>query len=140
MGKADIKIGDHKADGVGFLYSPKDSAKDWVEEMPQWIYEMWNYIVRRSLRLKCRKPTWAEVPQMMRLNVTTYNVLKMLGKWEIARPYNFLLLPMVDSLFGCAFYRRSDEKILLVCPFSSKQDDWFDLECVNVHASRKYKQ
>ena len=30
-----------------------------------------------------------EVPQMMRLNITTYNVLEMLGNWEIARPYIF---------------------------------------------------
>ena len=100
---------------------------------------MWDYIVRWSLGLKCRKPTWVDVPQMMRLNVTTYNVLKMLAKWEIVRPYNFLLLPMVDSLFGYAFYRRSDEKVLLVCPFSSKQDRWFDLECINVHDGNKYK-
>src|SRR5438445_13633801 len=76
---------------------------------------------------------------MMRLNVTTYNVLKMLGEWEIARPYNFLLLPMVDQLFGHAFDRRLNEKILLICPFSSKQDQWFDLECVNVHDGKKYK-
>jgi len=76
---------------------------------------------------------------MMRLNVTTYNVLKMLGKWEIARPYNFLLLPMVDQLFGHAFNRRLNEKILLACPFSSKQDRWFDLECINVHDGKKYK-
>jgi len=75
----------------------------------------------------------------MRLNVTTYNVLKMLGEWEIPRPYNFLLLPMVDQLFGHAFNQRLDEKILLVCPFSSKQDQWFYLECINVHDGKKYK-
>jgi hypothetical protein len=63
----------------------------------------------------------------------------MLGDWEIARPYNFLLLPMVDPLFGCAFHRQTNEQVLLVCQFSSNQDRWFDLECVNVHDGKKYK-
>jgi hypothetical protein len=67
-----------------------------------------------------KNPAQINVPQMMRLNIITYNVLKMLGNWEVARPYNFLLLPMVDPLFGHAFDRRANEKILLVCPFSSK--------------------
>ena len=60
-------------------------------------------------------------------------------EWEIARPYNFLLLPMVDPVFGIAFHRHSNEKVLLVCPFSSKQNEWFGLDCVNVHNGKKYE-
>ena len=135
----DIRIIDPKAHGIGFLYPPKDSPKAWEEEVPQWIYEMWNYIVRGALNVKRKRPSWLNIPQMMRLTITTYNVLEMLGEWEIARPYNFLFLPMVDPTFGYAFDRRADEKVLLVCPFSSHQEDWFDLECVNVHGGKKYK-
>src|SRR5439155_24092270 len=98
-GKSDIEIIDPKAHGVGFLYPPKNSAKNWDADIPQWIYEMWDYIVRSALGLKCKKSTWIDVPQMMRLNVSTFNVLKMLAQWQKARPYNFLLLPMVDPLF-----------------------------------------
>lgn len=98
--KREIRIVDPKAHGVGFLYPPRNSEKGWNSEVPQWIYEMWEYIVRSSLGLKAKTPDWVEVPQMMRLNITTYNVLEMLGNWEIARPYNFLLLPMVDPLCG----------------------------------------
>ena len=76
---------------------------------------------------------------MMRLTITTFNVLKMLGEWEIARPYNFLFLPMVDSTFGHAFDRRAKENVLLVCQFSSKQDSWIQMECVNVHNGKKYR-
>jgi hypothetical protein len=47
---------------------------------------------------------------MMRLTITTYNVLEMLGNWDIARPYNFLLLPMVDPTFGYAFNRACKRK------------------------------
>src|SRR6266566_6135836 len=139
IAKSEIEIIDPKAHGVGFLYPPKNSPKDWDEDIPQWIYEMWDYIVRNALGLKCKIPTWIDIPQMMRLNVSTYNVLKMLAQWQKARPYNFLLLPMVDPLFGYAFYRRSNEKILLVCPFSSEQERWIDLECVNVHDGKKYR-
>lgn len=58
-----------------------------------------------------------------RLTITTYNVLQMLEEWKIARPYNFLLLPMVHSVFGFAFHRQSNEKVLLwFVRFSSKQE------------------
>lgn len=109
--------------------------------MPQWIYEMWDYIVRGALGsdLKREIPSWLDIPQMMRLTITTYNVLEMLGEWGIGRPYNFLLLPMVDPTFGYAFDRRSNEKVLFVCQFSSEQERWFEMECVNVHSGKKYK-
>ena len=139
IGKSDIEIIDPKAHGIGFLYPPKNSPKDWDKDIPQWIYEMWDYIVRNALGLKCKLPAWSDIPQMMRLNVSTYNVLKMLAQWQKARPYNFLLLPMVDPLFGYAFYRRASDKILLICAFSSKQERWIDLECTNVHDGKKYR-
>jgi hypothetical protein len=76
---------------------------------------------------------------MMRLTITTYNVLEMLGEWDIARPYNFLLLPMVDPMFGYAFHKRTNEKVLLVAAFSSRQERWFGLKCENIHSGKKYK-
>jgi hypothetical protein len=80
----------------------------------------------RRFESKREPPPWLDIPQMMRLNITTYNVLEMLGEWEIARPYNFLLLPMVDPTFGCAFSKRVNEKVLLVCQSSSDQERWFE--------------
>lgn len=82
IGNADIKIVDPKAHGIGFLYPPKDSSEDWNEDVPQWIYEMWDYIVRGALNLKREIPSWLDLPQMMRLTITTYNVLEMLGEWD----------------------------------------------------------
>ncbi len=63
----------------------------------------------------------------------------MLVEWEVARPYNFLLLPMVDPLYGFAFHRKSDKQVLLVCAYSSKQEEWISLECVNVYDGKKYR-
>jgi hypothetical protein len=138
-GKSNISIVDPKAHGIGFLFPPQHSPKNWDKEVPFWIYELWDYIIRGELSIRRKAPSWLDVPQMMRLTITTYNVLEMLGEWEIARPYNFLLLPMVDPVYGFAFHRQSNEKVLLACAFSSKQQQWFDLECVNVHNGRQYK-
>src|SRR5215471_17784684 len=102
----EITIIDPKAHGIGFLYPPKDSPKDWKQDIPLWIYEAWDYILRDAFNLRKTPPTWLDLPQMMRLTITTSNVLEMLGDWEIARPYNFLLLPMVDPLFGYAFHKQ----------------------------------
>jgi hypothetical protein len=139
LGDQDIKIVDPKAHGIGFLYPPMNSPRDWDDDIPQWIHEMWDYMVRGALNLPRRTPSWFDVPQMMRITITTHNVLKMLADWEIARPYNFLFLPMVDSTVGQAFDRRSTEKVLLVCPFSSRQDEWIHLKCVNVHDGKEYR-
>jgi hypothetical protein len=138
-GKSSIAIVDPKAHGIGFLYSPQHSPKNWDKDVPLWIYQLWDHIVRCALKLPKKRPTWLDVPQMMRLTITTYNVLEMLGTWEIARPYNFLLLPMVDPVYGYAFHRQSNEKVLLACAFSSKPEQWFDLECVNVYNGKQYK-
>jgi hypothetical protein len=137
--KTDIKIIDPKAHGIGFLYPPKGSPKNWDKEVPEWTYELWDHIVRSSSGLETNAPSWLDIPQMMRLTITTYNVLEMLGEWEIARPYNFLFLPMIDPLHGYAFHRQANEQVLLVCPFSSKQERWLELDCVNVHNGKKYK-
>ena len=90
-------------------------------------------------RPPAKAPPWLDIPQMMRLTITTYNVLEMLGEWKIARPYNLLLLPMVDPTFGYAFYRRANEKVLLVADFSSHQERWLEHGCVNIHSGKKYK-
>jgi hypothetical protein len=138
-GKSNIAIIDPKAHGIGFLYPPEDSAKNWAKEVPEWIYQLWDYILRGALELPRKPPSWLDIPQMMRLTITTCNVLEMLGDWEIARPYNFLLLPMVDPLYGFAFHRKSNEKVLLVCAYSSEQKSWISLECINVHDGKKYR-
>jgi hypothetical protein len=141
MDEKDIRIVDPKAHGIGFLYPPKDSPKGWEKDhdVSLWIYEMWDHIVRGALKLKRKAPSWLGIAQMMRLTITTYHVLEMLGDWDIARPYNFLFMPMVDPTFGYAFYRRANDKVLLVAPFSSKQERWFDMKCVNIHTGKKYR-
>lgn len=137
-GKSGIRIIDPKAHGIGFLYPPADSPEDWEESVPKWIFEFWDCIVRDALHLSPETPAWLDVPQMMRLTITTCNVLEMLGDWEIARPYNFLFLVMIDPVLGFPFPKQNGNA-LLVCPFSSDQKKWFDLMCVDVHSGKEYQ-
>jgi len=99
----DIKIVNPKAHGIGFLYPPKDNPKDWKKDAPLWVYEMWDYIVRGFLGLPRELPAWASLPQMMRFSVSTWNVLKMLGMWESARPQNFMFMVMTSEAFSFDF-------------------------------------
>ena len=48
-------------------------------------------------------------------------------------------MPALTIIVTITAFSRTDEKILLVCPFSSDQEHWIDLECVNVHDGKKYR-
>jgi len=114
-------------------------AEGWEESVPKWIFEFWDCILRDALHLRCKQPRLLDLPQVMRLTITTCNVLERLANWEVGRPYNFHFLPMIDPLFGHVALKEANENILLVCQFSSKQAEWFDLRCVNVHTGKEYK-
>ena len=96
----DIKIINPKAQGVGFLYPPKDNPKGWKKDAPLWAYEMWDYIVRGFLGLKRARLAWASLPQMMRFSISTWNVLRMLGMWNGVRPHNFMFMVMTSPMFS----------------------------------------
>ncbi len=130
-----IKIVNPKAHGIGFLYPPKDSPKDWKKDAPLWVYEMWDYIVLGFLGLKRTRPDWATLPQMMRFSVSTWNVLKMLGMWEGARPHNFMFMVMTSEAhsFDFDFENKPSKKPMVIVPFSSKQDEWRSLEGFDIH-------
>lgn len=121
-----------KAHGLGYLYPPVDSPKKWDDEhdAPKWIYEFWECLLRIALGLKRNDPAWLKRPQMMRMAVTTQNVLKRLHGWDGFRPYNFFLLPI---LANCGYPANVDpDYFTLVAPFESDQQKWIDLVCINI--------
>jgi hypothetical protein len=132
---SNIKIVNPKAHGIGFLYPPKDNPKDWKKDAPLWVYEMWDYIVRGFLGLGRTRPAWAPLPQMMRFSVSTWNVLKMLGMWEGARPHNFMFMVMTSEKFSFDFDfdGKPEKKPMVIVPFSSKQCAWRNLEGFDIH-------
>jgi hypothetical protein len=131
----DIRIVNPKAHGIGFLYPPKDNPKNWKREAPLWIYQMWDYIVRGFLELRRTLPQWASLPQMMRFTVSTWNVLKMLGMWEGARPHNFMFMVMTSEAysFNFDFDNKPNKRPMVIVPFSSKQDEWCKLEGIDIN-------
>jgi hypothetical protein len=132
---ADIKVINPKGHGIGFLYPPKDNPQHWRKDAPMWVYEMWDYIVRGFLELPRKLPAWSFLPQMMRFSVSTWNVLKMLGMWESARPQNFMFMVMTSNAFSFDFDfgNKPSKKPMVIVPFSSKQDEWSKLEGIDIH-------
>ena len=137
-----ITIINPKAHGLGYLYPPADSPKGWEDEhdAPKWIYEFWECLLRGALNLKRNDPEWLKRPQMMRMAVTTQNVLKGLHNWEGFRPYNFFLLPI---LANCGYPANiNPDHFTLVAPFESDQRKWINSVCINIADSgdhREYK-
>jgi hypothetical protein len=96
---------------------------------------MWGYIVRGFLGFKRTRPDWASLPQMMRFSVSTWNVLKMLGMWEGARPFNFMFMVMTSEAysFDFDFDNKPSKKPMVIVPFTSKQSEWRNLQGLDVH-------
>lgn len=127
-----VSIVDPKAHGLGYLYPPADSPKNWHDnhEAPRWIYDFWEYLLRIALHLEGKPPSWRARPQMMRMTVTTFNVLKSLHEWEGFRAYNFFLLPVLAD--GGYPMNVNPESFRLVAPFESDQTKWKHLRCINI--------
>jgi hypothetical protein len=128
----EVSIVDPKAHGLGYLYPPADSPKNWHDshEAPRWIYDFWEYLLRIAPQLEGKPPSWRARPQMMRMTVTTFNVLKSLHEWEGFRPYNFFLLPVLAA--GGYPMNINPEHFRLVAPFESDQTKWAHLKCINI--------
>src|SRR5262249_43438236 len=128
-----IVIVNPKAHGLGYLYPPVPSPQYWNEEheAPKWIYEFWECLLRIALDLgRHGRPAWLKLPQMMRMAVTTHNVLKRLHSWTGFRPYNFFLLP---TLAVCGYPANVDPHYFtLVAPFESDQQEWMNSVCINI--------
>jgi len=128
----DIEIVEPKAHGLGYFYPPKDSPKEWKHEVPLWIFEAWDWIIRGVLGLERTKPAWFDLPVMMKLTLSTpHHVLKSLAKGPLTRPFNFMMLPQVTR-FGVPENVHPD-KFTLITPFSSERDEWMNSKCINIH-------
>jgi len=128
----DIQIVEPKAHGLGYFYPPKDSPEGWEHEVPQWIFEAWDWIMRGTLGLKHKKPEWFDLPVMMKLTLSTsHHALKNLAKGPLTRPHNFMMIPQVCS-FGCP-QNVDPNKFTLITQFSSERDMWMRAKCINIH-------
>jgi hypothetical protein len=128
----DIEIVEPKAHGLGYFYPPKDSQKGWDRDVPQWIFEAWDWIMRGVLGLRRTRPAWFDLPVMMKLTLSTpHHALKNLAKGPLTRPNNFMMLPMLCR-FGIP-ENVDPNKFTLITLFSSDRDQWIRSKCVNIH-------
>lgn len=134
-----IKPSEH---GLGFVfvpdrrkrYKPVD-CKDRESDYARWVVEAWVRLLDDHFRqiddsetALVTTPLWfAHFPAMMRIRVTTPNVLTALRKRDPgwAKPYNFALSPiLVDPPAECT----------LVAPFSKRPETWLDRPYTEIHS------
>lgn len=136
-----ITIINPKAHGLGYLYPPVNSPKEWDDDhdAPKWIYDLWLWIVQTVLGLRAVEPEWFNLPQMMRVSVSTENVLsEQCHSWDGFRPFNFFMRPMISPLG----VNVDPSQFALAAPMESEPTKWIHSRCINICDSedkRSYK-
>jgi hypothetical protein len=136
----DIQIEKASGHGLGYLFAPTERKPDQEgidEETPQWVMEAWDYLLRKELALPLKEPPWLDLPAMMRMVVTTPNILK--GRRpDWLGPFNFFLFPIVSEVGG---YPSGFDKsnFLFIAPMESDRRKWQTLEGINLFDGLHYR-
>ena len=135
-----IQIEKASGHGLGYLFSPKERKKEHEtedEETPQWVMEAWDFLLRKELGLRIKKPAWLALPALMRMVLTTPNVLKN-RRPEWLGPFNFFLFPIVSDLGGYpSGFDRSN--FLFITPMESNRLKWPSLKGINLLDGQAYQ-
>jgi hypothetical protein len=136
----DIHVEKASGHGLGYLFAPKERKKDEDiidEETSQWVIEAWDFLLRKELGLPSKEPSWSDLPAMMRMVVTTPNVLKD-RRPEWLGPFNFFLFPLLSELGG---YPSGFDKsnFLFITPMESDRKKWRSLEGINLFDGLSYQ-
>jgi hypothetical protein len=132
---SDVSIVKASGHGLGYLYPPKDGFNK-AADAPQWVEEAWDWLLRKELGLKFSEPHWLDLPAMMRMALTSPNVMReRRPKW--LSPFNFFFLPLLSDLGGYpAGCDRSNFKF--ITPFSSNRREWKKLTGINLCDGQSY--
>jgi len=131
--------------GLGHLYVPR-SKFDERADSPIWVVEAWDYIIRGVLALPTKKPVQFEQPAMMRIAITTPEVLKILQSHQEKlsycsriKPFDFVLSPQIHQLGLSGFPVGVDpDHFTLIAPFTDNAARWYRILWVNVHDGKRY--
>jgi hypothetical protein len=129
--------------GLGYLFAPKErnivggDAEDESEETPEWVFEAWEYLFRKEFKYQPKKPEWLKLPAMMRMAMTSPNVLRNRRPDWLA-PYNFFLFPLLSGVDG---YPLGFDKtnFQFITPAESDRKKWNTLKGINLLDGRTYQ-
>lgn len=137
--KNDLHIQKASGHGLGYLFGPKESKKEFEdEETPQWVFEAWEFLLRKALNLPSRDPSWLDLPAMMRMVVTTPNVFKH-RRPEWLGPFNFFLFPLLSETFGGYPAGFDKSNFVFITPYESDRKKWSSLKGVNLADGDPYQ-
>ena len=121
--------------GLGYLTAPKEGM-DNSSDAPQWIMETWDWLLRKDLGLPCNEPVWLDLPSMMRMTLTSPNVMRSYRPdWLF--PFNFFFFPLLSDLGGYpAGCDRSNFKF--IARFESDREKWKKLDGINLCDGQHY--
>ncbi len=132
----DISIVKASGHGLGYLYPPKEGFNKDVDA-PEWIVEAWDWLLRKELGFPCKEPEWLDYPAMMRMTLSSPNVMRE-HRPDWLAPFNFFFLPLLSDLNGYpAGCDRSN--FTFITPFSTNRREWKKLRGINVCDGQSYE-
>ena len=121
--------------GLGYLFAPKDGMNE-SADAPQWITEAWEWLLMSDLGFPCEEPGWLDLPAMMRMTLTSPNVMRS-NRPEWLSAFNFFLFPVLSSMGG--YPAGCDQSnFRFITRFESDRNRWARLDGINLHDGQLY--
>ena len=139
--RKEIHVEKASGHGLGYLFSPKEWRKEEEtedQETPLWVKEGWNYLLTKELGFPADEPPWLTLPAMMRMVLTTPNVLKN-RRPEWLGPFNFFLFPIVSERLGGYPPGFDRSNFLFITPMETNRKKWPTLKGINLYDGRTYQ-
>jgi hypothetical protein len=107
------------------------------DQAPVWVVEAWKWLICRELRPSVKGPTWLSLPAMMRMTMTSPNVMRH-NRPDWLAPFNFFLFPLISDLGG---YPPGLDRTTFnfIVPFESDRRKWKTLEGINLWDEEVYR-
>ena len=109
------------------------TGKQTRKRKPQWVTEAWAFLLRKELGLSSKDPSWLDLPAMMRMVLTTPNILKN-RRPDWLGPFNFFLFPQLSELGGYPLgFDKSN--FLFITPMETDRRKWRYVKGINLTSS-----
>jgi hypothetical protein len=139
-----ISIEKASCHGLGYLFAPKerpdtgeDDAGD-EEETPEWVLEAWEYLLRKEFKYPPKEPDWLSLPAMMRMVMTSPNVMRN-RRPEWLAPFNFFLFPIISDVGGGYPAGFDKSTFQFIVPAETDRRKWKQLKGINLLDGRTYE-